>query len=71
MSKFVFETGNRTWEVQAKNWKDAIKLAWGKNPPEELGLITSVTKNGGEEKYITSKTLLTEAGYDASQFLYS
>lgn len=67
MSVFVFETGGERWSCEADTWQDAIKAVWKPNPPTALGLITSVAENGGEEKYMSSKHLLAEAGYDVSK----
>jgi len=58
---FVIETGDDFRKVVANDWKEAIKIAWKKNPPEAPGVLTRIA--GKRWGYIDTVEALKIAGY--------
>lgn len=56
---------NRSQVVEAKSFKDAIRKAWGKRPPKDLGVIIRFRGTGreGEWRYLDSRIATRIAGH--------
>lgn len=65
---FAIETNGDYRRVKANDWKEAIRIAWKKNPPRNLGILTRISGTWNKNRrgtwgYIDSAAAIKIAGY--------